>query len=102
MIKYGIKSADWEKIIGEIAKCTRVARIVLFGSRAMGRHSAGSDIDLALFGKAISFEDVNAIYLRLDDLNLPYEFDLVVYDSIQHVNLREHIERVGVELYTRY
>ncbi len=100
MIKYGIKTGDWQGIIKAITKCIRVEGICLFGSRALSKHHTGSDIDLALYGKNISFADVNHIYMRLDELNLPYKFDIVVYDNIEQVNLKSHIERVGVILYS--
>ena len=33
------------------ARYPQISRAVLFGSRAMGTHKPGSDIDIALFGK---------------------------------------------------
>jgi hypothetical protein len=38
---------------------------------------------------------------ELDDLLLPYMIDLSIFARLQHRGLREHIERVGQELYAR-
>lgn len=61
----------------------------------------GSDIDIALKGVNISLKDLANISARLDELELPYKFDLIVFDRIQEPNLTDHIQRVGVSLYKR-
>lgn len=75
-----------------------VTRVVLFGSRAKGTARPESDIDLALDGD-ISPDTVSRIASDLDDLPLPYRFDIKPLVSIQHSDLRSHIHRVGVECY---
>jgi predicted nucleotidyltransferase len=75
-----------------------IAGVKLFGSRAKGTHSPQSDIDLALLGKLNSL-NAEEIASELDELPLPYRFDVVVFDLIKHQPLREHIERVGIPLY---
>ena len=72
-----------------------VWRAVIFGSRAKGNWRDNSDIDIAVYG------DVHIPELRacLDELPMPYKFDVVQYETINHEPLREHIDRVGVELF---
>lgn len=67
--------------------------LMLYGSRAMGKHWAGSDIDLAY-----SADDDCCAALReaLDQLPTPYLFDVTHWESLRHAPLREHIERVGI------
>jgi hypothetical protein len=38
---------------------------------------------------------MNKINIELDDLLLPYTFDLSIYSHIKNCNLRDHINRVG-------
>jgi len=38
---------------------------------------------------------------ELDDALLPYTIDLSVFEKLDHVGLREHIERVGQVFYER-
>ena len=39
-----------------------------------------------------------AVAAELDDLPLPYRFDVVPFELIKQDSLREHIERVGMNL----
>lgn len=72
-----------------------VTAVKLFGSRAKGTHRPYSDVDLAVYGP-LSLLDGEAIALDLEDLLLPYKFDIVVMAQLEHSALREHIERVGI------
>jgi predicted nucleotidyltransferase len=75
-----------------------ISEVRLFGSRAKGTHTAGSDVDLALWGDLTPLQ-AEAIAAELDELPLPYHFDVLAFDLIELQPLREHIERVGVRLY---
>jgi predicted nucleotidyltransferase len=72
---------------------------VLYGSRALGTHRPGSDIDLALFGNNVTPDLIASIAILIDDLLLPYTLDLTAYALIDNDPLREHIDRVGIELF---
>ena len=76
-----------------------IAEVRLFGSRAKGTHSLRSDIDLAIWGDVDRLK-AQAIVAELDDLPLPYRYDLQPFDSIESRPLREHIERLGIALYS--
>ena len=76
-----------------------IDKVVLYGSRALGTHKPGSDIDLALFGKNVTPDLIASIAILIDDLLLPYTLDLTAYDLIDNLALREHIDRVGIELF---
>lgn len=76
-----------------------IDKIVLYGSRALGTYKPGSDIDLALFGKDVTPDLIANIAILIDDLLLPYTLDLTSYAFIDNDALREHIDRVGIELF---
>jgi predicted nucleotidyltransferase len=82
-------------LIVNTLKACGVSRAVLFGSRAKGKWRDNSDIDIAVFGCG----NIGGLATRLDELPMPYKFDLVDYEGISHQPLREHIDRVGVELF---
>ena len=72
-----------------------VSQVKLFGSRAKGCHTPVSDIDLALWGvDALQAESIAA---ELDELPLPYRFDIKAFESIKQDSLREHIQRRGID-----
>jgi predicted nucleotidyltransferase len=80
---------------------SRVQRVILFGSRAMGTHREESDIDLAVVGKDLTLKDALTIQNNLDDLGYPYTFDVLILSRIQNEALLDHISRVGVDIYPR-
>lgn len=72
-----------------------VSQVKLFGSRAKGCYTPASDIDLALWGvDALQAESIAA---ELDELPLPYRFDIKAFESIKQDSLREHIQRRGID-----
>jgi uncharacterized protein len=84
---------------GVFASHPEVTAVTLFGSRAMGTHTPQSDIDLALSG-LISNLHAQAIAAELEELALPYQFDVQTLEVLSNnSSLREHIERVGIVLY---
>ena len=87
-----------ERTVADIRRCLQerfpqIHWLKLYGSRAMGKHWAGSDIDLAYSAD----EDCSAALREaLDQLPTPYLFDVTHWESLRHAPLREHIERVGI------
>ena len=75
-----------------------VASVMLFGSRAKGTAHDHSDVDLAIGGDVTPLQ-AEAIAGELDDLPLPYRFDVQPLDRIRHQPLRDHIDRVGICIY---
>jgi len=73
----------------------------LYGSRAKGNFKNGSDIDLTLKGDNISLTVLNSIVNQIDDLLLPYSFDLSIFNKITNPDLIEHISRVGLVFYVK-
>ncbi|MBS4095220.1 MAG: nucleotidyltransferase domain-containing protein [Sulfuricella sp.] len=84
-----------------LARFPAVDRAVLYGSRAMGTHKTGSDIDLTLYGDRLAVPQLAAIASELDDLLLPYTIDLSLFAMLNNADLREHIGRVGKTFYER-
>lgn len=76
-----------------------IDKVVLYGSRALGTHKPGADIDLALLGNNVTLDLIASVAILIDDLLLPYTLDLTAYALIDNDPLREHIECVGIELF---
>ncbi len=80
-------------------------KAILYGSRAKGNYRPGSDIDLTLdvdtnHDKKQIEKLLYGIDLALDDLELPWSFDISLHHQIDNPNLLDHIQRVGVEFYS--
>jgi predicted nucleotidyltransferase len=94
----------WQVIesIQKILTCFQEVEMgVLYGSRANGNYRNGSDIDLTLKGELLNLTILNAISNQLEDLLLPYTFDLSIFHQISNADLIDHIQRVGVILYNK-
>jgi predicted nucleotidyltransferase len=100
-MKYGLSEATIEKIQGVFSRFPAIEKAVLYGSRAKGNYKTGSDIDLTLYGEELTSDLCSTIASELDDLLLPYTIDLSIFDELNHAELREHIERVGMVFYER-
>ena len=100
-MQYGLNTETVNKIINVFSKHQEVEEALLYGSRAKGVFKPGSDIDLALKGENLKLHVLNKISLDLDDLLLPYSFDISIYHQISNPDLIEHIERVGVVFYQK-
>ncbi|EKV02166.1 nucleotidyltransferase family protein [Leptolyngbya sp. PCC 7375] len=100
-LKFGLESRTIEDISGIFQQYTEIERVILYGSRAKGTYRAGSDIDLTLVGKQISHEQLLSIEHQLDDLLLPYLFDLSIFSHIEDPDVIDHINRVGLIFYEK-
>lgn len=98
---YGLTDKQLVQIRQVLSRTPRLERAILFGSRAKGTNHPGSDVDLALFGDSFTLRDRFRLDNDLDDLDLPFTFDLLLYDQLTNPALRDHIDRVGVTLYKR-
>lgn len=78
-----------------------IEEAILYGSRAMGNYKPASDIDITLIGKELDLSLLNQIEFELDDLMLPYKFDVSIYHKISNQDLIKHIKRVGKKIYEK-
>ena len=100
-MKFGLKENVIEKIQQVFSSTAQVEEVILYGSRAKGNFRKGSDIDIVVKGKGLTLQVMNQISTGLDDLLLPYMFDVSVYSKISDPNLLDHIRRVGVIFYRK-
>jgi predicted nucleotidyltransferase len=98
---FGLPDGTLDKLGGVFAQHSAIERVLIYGSRAKGNYRPGSDIDLTILGEAIPYAEFLRIEDQIDDLMLPYSVDLSQYREIDNQALREHIERVGVAIYSR-
>ena len=99
-MRFGIEESDWAKIINVFVHFRNIERAILFGSRAKGTNKPFSDVDIALVGKDLSVDDLLDLTNETDDLLLPYEFDFCIYNNLKNPDLKSHIDRRGVEIYS--
>ena len=83
----GLSASDSRQILDTIQSRTAAQQVMLYGSRALGRHRSGSDIDLCLQAPGMGLEELLELGGELDDLLLPWRIDLQLRHLIDHQNL---------------
>lgn len=101
MTDIGITDIELQKLTSLLAQQPKVQRAVVYGSRAKGCSRRFSDIDLTLIGETLTKQDLCRIAMQIDDLLLPYEFDLSLYSKLTNEALVAHINRVGKTIYNK-
>jgi predicted nucleotidyltransferase len=97
---FGLPPFTHQTILAELARYPEIERAVVFGSRALGTYRRGSDVDICLFGEGVTPKIARHVSTRLnEELPIPYFFDVLAFDHIASQELRQHIERLGKELY---
>lgn len=97
----GLTKEIIDRIKAIFSKYKQVESVLIYGSRAIGNYRPSSDIDLTLIGKDINLSLQTKIEFDLDDLMLPYKFDISVYDKIRNPEFLEQINRDGKEIYIK-
>lgn len=96
---YGLSDFQYDQIVKVFASNKEVDKVILYGSRAKGTQKPYSDIDITILGDNLNLSVLQKIEIELDDLLLPYKFDVSLYNSIDNNDLVEHIKRVGKTIY---
>ena len=100
-MKFGLKESDIELIQSVLSNYKEVDKVLIYGSRAKGTFKPASDIDLTLLGEKLNLTIQYKIENDLDDLMLPYLFDISIFNQISNTDLVEHINRDGIVFFQR-
>ena len=98
---YGLTDSQISGILEILKENHKLQKVVLYGSRAKGNFSPGSDIDLALTGDSLDFNDIVDYKVKLDNFPVLNKIDLVIYNQIKEPALIDHINRIGKVIYER-
>lgn len=94
----GLNKNELNHLEGIFIKVPHVERAVLFGSRAIGTHRNGSDVDIAVYGSGLSSLDILTLLHLVEETMLPYMFDFIIPEA-DNIILSDHINTVGIEIY---
>ncbi|HFD14605.1 MAG TPA: nucleotidyltransferase domain-containing protein [Epsilonproteobacteria bacterium] len=99
--QFGLRESDLAYIIKTLSQFDTIEKAIIFGSRAKGNYSNGSDVDIAIKG-TIDFRTLAKLsYLLNQESFMPYKFDVVNYTKTQHNDIKEHIDRIGILIYDK-
>lgn len=97
--RFGLNETTISSVTAVFSRYAEVESAVIYGSRAKGNYREGSDIDLTLTGPQLTYRIMTRIEDEIDDLLLPYLFDLSILSHIENPNVVDHIRRVGKLFY---
>jgi len=97
---FGITPKSYKILLSIIEKYSAIEQVIIFGSRAKGTYTEGSDIDITLIGD-ISKNEFYSFKTALEESSIPYLFDVSIYNELTSDDLKEHIKRVGKVLYQK-
>ena len=98
---FGLPQRTFKELKTLLSSFEKIDKAVIYGSRAMGSHHAGSDIDITLIGDGLNLQDLERIAGALDESAIPYKIDLSILKLISHPELKDHIARVGKVLFEK-
>jgi predicted nucleotidyltransferase len=100
--EFGLREKDLEFMFNLFKQHSEIERVLLYGSRAYGNYELGSDVDLALAGKNITPQIVNHIHYILEEESpTPLWFDVVHFNAIKNIKLKEEIDSFGKVIYNK-
>lgn len=85
----------------KLGEYLEIKSVIIYGSRAMGKHRFNSDIDISMQGEYLDLSLKLKIDNELDNLLLPFKNDLSIQKNIENNDLLEHIDRVGLVFYEK-
>jgi uncharacterized protein len=98
---FGLTDADLQFIVNVVRDYPEIEEVFIFGSRALHTHKKGSDIDIALKGSGIKSIAATIAGILNDESHLPYFCDILDYNLIENQDLKNHIDRVGKQIYKK-
>ena len=98
-MKFGLSDTVIRDLQDVFRRHANIKKVLIFGSRSKGNYRTGSDIDLAIVGNDIDYNQLLSILCEIDDLELLYSVDLLDYQKKKGTPIGDHIDRVGQVFY---
>ena len=101
-MKYGLSQKQLDEIVRVLSSYGDIEEAILFGSRALNDHKEGSDVDMTIKGKNVTWRLACKVQFTLEEeTDLPFFFDVVAYSTITSEELKQHIQHQGKILYKK-
>ena len=98
-MKFGLSKTVIEELQKVFRRHANIEKVLIFGSRSKGNYRAGSDIDLAVIGKDLDYNQLLNIICEIEDLGLLYSVDLLDYQKKKGTPIGDYIDREGQIFY---
>jgi predicted nucleotidyltransferase len=100
--EYGLRQKDMDYMLRLFDSIPAIEKVILYGSRATGDFERGSDVDIAVAGKDVTFSDIACIHETLENESPTLLwFDVRHYDQLKNEKLKGQIDSYGKLIYSR-
>lgn len=96
---FGLAKSHYQSIVEILTRYKKIEKVLIFGSRAKGTAKPYSDFDLAVFAPTMSSSEFSALWNALDDLPLIFKLDILHWDSLSNIQLKDKILKEGKYFY---
>jgi uncharacterized protein len=98
---FGLSAQTIQKLINIFSQYDQIEKVLIYGSRAKGNFRTGSDIDLTLVGPSLNTTTLLKVENDIDDLLLPQEVDLSIFEHIDNPDVVTQIKENGIVFFSR-
>lgn len=98
---YGLSERNIKELRAILSSIPNIEKAIIYGSRARGDYKNGSDVDLTLKGKNLTFHDISLLDDKLYYSYIPYFFDTNSYADLTNPELIADIDKYGKVIYTK-
>lgn len=98
-LPFGLSETIRESLRDVFAQFPQIDRVLVYGSRATGRHRPQSDIDLAVLAPTMSDREFSRLWMALDDLPILFRLDVSLWHEVTNAALKQSMLDNGVPLY---
>lgn len=98
-MNFGLTEKHLNSITDALKLHPEIEAAKIFGSRALQTHRPGSDIDIALYGEAVTLTTLLKLAKHFDESDMPWLIDLINYKSLKNSNLKQHIDQKGITIF---
>ena len=101
-MKYGLSEEQLAEICNIIGSYPQIEAAVIHGSRADGAYKEASDVDIAIKGEKTNESLAAKLKFHLEEETyLPFFFDVIAYNAITSIELKNQIKVKGKTIYRR-
>ncbi len=101
-MKYGLSEEQLAEICNIIGSYPQIEAAVIYGSRADGAYKEASDVDIAIKGEKTNESLAAKLKFHLEEETyLPFFFDVIAYNAITSIELKNQIKVKGKTIYRR-
>jgi predicted nucleotidyltransferase len=95
----GLEHIQLKEIALVLGEFPSIESGILFGSRATGKFSPSSDVDIALVGDAVTLKEQIQVSAGLNANKTLLKYDVIRFSTITNRKLIDQIRKYGVKIY---